>query len=287
MVCAVPFLFAWLQVLFDVYSALLTYFPPAFLPLSGGLLLVFFGGSFYTLIAAAEAWNACGGPSAVVAARALELQVTDCLAKAEADDAKEGGKGGKAASGVEKLKRKALLMARHAQPAAVSDATAALWLTSMGILATLRLRLARTLVLGASISTRLKPLAERHAQPLLAAQLPAELAKWSATLLDLAVKAVVVILSLFLSKLVGAAHAALRGGQLAAAHGLVLLKQQHYLKAEVDEKLVNAVALGLAALGVLVQTYVGFSVPFPLNVVVLPLTTAEWLLSFAVGVSAL
>jgi hypothetical protein len=284
---AFPFLAFLAQLLYDAYYAALAYLPPSWLPVAGGLLLVFFGGSFYTLIAAAEAWEACGGASAASAARTLKVQLTSCLAAAAADEAKEGGAGGKAAPPRDQLRRRALLMARHAQPDSLSAAAGALWLTAMGMLATLRLRLARTLVLGASISAQVLPLAEKHAKPLLDAQLPSELLKWSPTLLEWAVKAAIIGTSLFLSKLVGAAHSALRGGRLVAAHGLVLLKQAGHLRIAVDEKLINAAALFLAAVGVLAQTSAGFSVPFPLSVVVLPLSIAEWLLTIIVGASAL
>ena len=286
-VALLPFVALNIQLLVDAYTAALTYLPPTHLPVAGGLLLVFFGGNFYTLIAAAEAWKACGGDAALHAAHTLQSQLSGCLAAAAADDAKEGGAGGKSAPADEKLKRRVMLMARAASPETLSAALGALWLTCLGMLATLRLRLARTLVLGASISEQLVPLATRHAKPLLDAQLPAELAKWSPTLVDGGVKALLLLLSLFLSRLVGAAHAALRGGQLAATHGLALLKAKGLLRLPVDEKLTNSVALGLAALGVLAQTSAGFAVPFPLSLVVLPLTTAEWALQLAVGASAL
>ena len=285
-----PLLLAWVTMLKDFYVAVLTHLPPSYVPVAGGLLLMFFGGEFYTLIAASEAWRVCGGEAALGALRTVQGQLTACLSAAAADDAKEGGPGAKAAApgaSSERVKRKALLMARAAQPEALSAAAAALWMTAMGILATLRLRMARTLVLGASISKQLLPVATRHALPALDAQLPEELRKWGPTLIDVSVKAVILVISAFLSKLVGAAHAALRGGQLVAAHGLKLLKHKGLLKGAVDDKLVNAAAIALAALGVLTQVSAGFRIPFPLSLFVLPLTTAEWALQLSVGVSAL
>ncbi len=141
-------------------------------------------------------------------------------------------------------------------------------------------------MLGASISSALLPVATRHVLPALDRAVPAELRKWNATCLDLALKALVILAAWALAPLVLAAHSALRGGQLAARHGLALLSSRGTIKGPVDDKLIHTVALGLAAAGVLSQAAAGFKVPFPFSVALLPATAAEWALRAAVGFSS-
>ena len=270
-----PFAAFFFSLLRDFYTAAFTLLPPDVLPVAGGLLLCFLGGDFYALIAAHEAFRACGGQAALASLDVLHTQLRTSLAAVAADEAKEGGKGGKAVSAEAQLKRKALSAARALQPEALTSALGCLWTTWLGMLATLRLTLARVLVLANGLALKLLPLAQRHALPPLTAALPAELKKWDATLLEGGVKLAVLLACSLLSSLLAAAYSALRGAQEVVAHGLPLLRAHGLLKAPLDDKAAQALGFGIAALGVLTQLYSGFHVPFPLSLLLFPAIFAE------------
>lgn len=280
-----PFILAYVQLLYDLYLAALNYLPAPATPVAAGLVLCFFGGEFYCLLAAYEAFQVCGGAAATEALQVVSGEAAAVLEASASDDAKDAG--AKAAPAAAVLRKKVLLFARLAHPEALTAALGKLWRVWVGVLATLRLKTARTLVLGASIADQLLPLASRHVMPLLDAAVPAELHKWNETLLSLALKLLAVLAAAMLATLLAAVHSALRGGQLAARPVLQLLQQRGALKGPVDDRLVHSVALGLAALGLLSQVTAGFAVPFPVSLVLWPVTTAEWVLRGAVGFSHL
>jgi hypothetical protein len=280
-----PFFVAYFTLLSDAYGAAKAYLPPSAAPIAWGLILCFFGGDYVTLIAAMEAYELCGGEAATAAVRVVAAEASAVLEASSAEDAKDAGaKGAAPVAASVLLRRKALLVARMTHPEALTAAAGALWLTWMGVLATLKLRFARTLALGVSISNSLAPVVARHALPALDAAVAPELRKWNATAVSLALKAAVVLAALCIESAIAAVHSALRGGALAARHGLALLSARGLLKGPVDDKLIQTVGLGLAALGVLSQAAAGFSVPFPFSLATWPLDVAEWAIRWQVAV---
>lgn len=281
---AAPFLAAYVALLSDAYTAAVTYLPPSALPLAWGLLLCFFGGDYVTLIAAAEAYSLCGGAEATEALRAVAAEARAVLAASAADDAKEAS--AKPVAPAVLLRRKALLLARCAHPEALSSASAKLWVTYIGVLAALKLRFARMLSLALAIAATLQPVVARAALPALDAAVPIELRKWTPGAISVALKALVLLLALCLQSALASVHSALAGGALAARHGLALLQARRLLKGPVDDKLVQAVGLGLAALGVASQAAAGFHVPFPLSLATAPLDAAEWAIRWQAAVGS-
>jgi hypothetical protein len=271
-----PFLLAYAAALRDAYMAVVYLLPWHVLELLAGLVVCFFGGEFYALIACYEAYQLCGGAEAAAAARTVVEEAQEVATAA-------GAAGDNDAAPRAVVRRNLLLVAKSTHPEALTAAVSKLWMTWLCMLAAMQLKLARTLVLGSSISKALLPVATRHVLPRLEGSVPAELQAWNATLLRVALTAVVLVASSLLSSLVAAAQAALRGGQMAAKHGLEVLAARGTLKGPVDDKLVHTVGLLLAAAGVLAQAAVGFRLPFPLNLVLLPLTLAEMTLRVAVA----
>ena len=89
--------------------------------------------------------------------------------------------------------------------------------------------------------------------------------------------------------MVTSVFAALRGSALFITGMCGYLVRHNYVEANIFGQ-GNPVLVGcwglLAAFGVYMQISSKFSVPFPLNVLLLPLTIAEQLVVFAVGASA-
>ena len=278
---AAPFVITLVLAMRDAYVAVLYTLPWHAIELLSGLFLCFFGGEFYALIACYEAFYACGGPDAAAAAKTVVDEAQAVVAAAALE---------KAASDTNPraaVRRNVLLFATNTHPEALTAAMGKLWATGLGMLATMKLKLAQTMVLSTRISKALVPVATRHVLPKLESTVPPEMHKWNATLLEVGITTLVLLVASFFSSLVASFHAALRGGQLAAKHAVAILAERGTLKGPVDDKLIHTVGLLLSTAGVLAQAGLGFRLPFPLNVLLLPLTTAELTLRVTIGFASL
>lgn len=134
----------------------------------------------------------------------------------------------------------------------------------------------------------------RAVAPGVTALLGSGLAHWAETLIDSAIKLVAILVSWWLQMVISSIYSALRGGRM-VADGLCELIVQNGWE-EYAERLPGvskpfdpntsyldeAVQYTLAALGVAYQLGVGFQLPFPVNIVLLPLEIVEWVLRWQV-----
>ena len=132
----------------------------------------------------------------------------------------------------------------------------------------------------------------RALTPLLVAALGPELHHWVETLIDTLIKLVCIVAAWWLTSLVAAVYSALRGGRI-FARGLFTLLDEHgcleklpcvpvpfdHDKTNVDE----LVAYPLAAAGFFIQFSFAFTLPFPVDVIFLPLTLVEWFLRWQIS----
>jgi hypothetical protein len=100
-----------------------------------------------------------------------------------------------------------------------------------------------------------------------------------------ATRLVGVLIAFVLARFATAVHSAARGAQLLTEGAMAVAVRSGYLSAEkaADPQVRTALQVGLAVLGALSQFYAGFAVPFPLNVVLLPLSVLDGMLVMAVG----
>ena len=181
-------------------------------------------------------------------------------------------------------------------PAALSAALSALWSAGATVAAALRVKFARTLVLGVSVAACVQPAARRRcAAPLAAAMAPRH-RQWAPTLVDGAVRSLFVAVAWRLQRALSAWHSAARGGAVCAGALGAWAKRKGHLPARValasdvhphaGDDSTGPVALGLyadevlgfllAAAGLRLQVGSGFGLPAPLWWGLLPLVAAEW-----------
>ena len=266
-----------------------------------GLLACLYGGSFTKSIAVIEALNVTGTWSTVVSAlRALHGHV-DVVVAAERADAGRESMGGLHARGEygRILTRKLSVTASAIKdPRALQTSLSALWSATATVLAALRVKFARVLVLGVSMSECVRPLAMRQLAPALAAALTREHRQWAPTLVDGAVKALTVSVAWRLARFVSAWHSAARGGAVCATALGKFAKDRGYVPPRLalasDEKpykgsdSTGPVAFGLyadevlgfllAAAGLAMQLSKGFRLPPLLRLLFAPALLCEGLL---------
>ena len=135
----------------------------------------------------------------------------------------------------------------------------------------------------------LSPTLERHGVPLLTHIVPTAYHHWIPLAIKTAARSFGVAIAWRLQVLASAVHLALRGG-LMCARGLLRYARgkglAHQLKHEDDTHLDEYLGHAIAACGFYAQFSLGFGLPFPLNVVFVPLDVVEWYIRYTITSSA-
>lgn len=287
-----PYVVSFYVMCLGLYEKARPYNPEQFAPLAFGLLLCFFGGSYLTLIAAIEAVRLTVWESIKASLLVLHRNYKKAESASKKDDEIDANNDGvadvKQITKQELLSRKVYLFLRTVDPDEVSTAIMALWGGFLSIVATLRVHFAQAVTLGCSFGDMFHRHFQKHLEPAVNDVLPPELKKWTPKAVMYICKVGGVIIAWFLRRVITGFHSAMRGGNMAVTHGIALGKKFNRIPADFDENSprASAIAALVGFVGFYWQLSNGFALPFPLNVLFLPVTIVEWVLEVAVGVSA-
>lgn len=246
-----------------------------------GFILCFFGGSYVTLIAAAEAYRQVGLEAQLRCIKDLSEDWTTFMAANKEDDKVDDDGNGVAdvteISPQALASRKTLLFLKTVDPNRMTHAMAGLQSGLMAVIATLKLQFAKSVTLGGAIADiMLKPL-NKFALPAIEGSLPPDHKKWGKPMLTFVVKSIAVTVAWFIARVISAYHSAIRGGNMFATNIIEYLNTMGYTKINVADTHLDEVAGYLiAGLGLWFQMSAGFQLPFPLNVLMFPFTLLEW-----------
>lgn len=265
----------------DVWAALEPYHPEDLLCVVFGLFMCFFGGEFPALIVAVEAYRQIGFAPTW---RALTLLAADADAVREAmrdDDAKDAD--GDGVADVEQIgagalvERKVLLFLRASDPATTTEAIAAISTGFLAVTASLKVSFARAITLGGAIGDVLNKPALRYLRPLLKKCVDEDYHKWIAPAITYTTKSIAITIAWTIQRVISAFHSAIRGGQLAGKGVVRYLHKYGMISADEDDTYADEIAGYLLAFaGLATQVGMGFRLPFPLNVLMLPFTLVEY-----------
>lgn len=266
------------------------------LPSFFGLVMCFFGGSYMMVIVAIEAYLLCGHDTIVQCWTLLsedfrrflrESSLDDELYSSTSDKGTENNTVAPSNTALSNdqhvphaLQRKFLLFLRTIDPLRLRDACYALQATFFAVVSVLKIELARSVALGQSISSVLEanPIT-LHLIDVIAAALPAHYARWAAPVLTYLLRMAVISICLFIHRSVAAFHSAIKGGFLLSRNFLLYLAARNIIEINLEETLIDEVfGILFAFFGLLFQLSHSFALPFPLNVLLFPLTCIESLL---------
>jgi len=299
--CLAPLYFWMLNMAYTIYSFL----PTNVLTAIFGLALCFFGGTYVASIAAIEAFRQLGGKQLY---GDLQL-VLDEIKNVQYENAKDDleDKDGDGVFDVDQItaselaQRKTLLVMRSiTKPSRLQNAAGSLWTAYIAVLATLRLEFARTTAFAIGIVEIIKYPAVRTLSPLLLAVLSKELPStgskaWSVTIVESALTLIAVAFAWYLQMVISALYSGLRGGRLFADAVCEILIEKGWMEKlpfvsvpfKADESYLDELlGYSMAAFGFLFQLVSGFGLPFPLNIIFLPLTLIEWFLRIQITMTA-
>ena len=275
----------------DLWEKAQPYHPQQYGPLIIGLIICFFGGSYMTIIATVEAvrltvWGRIRASMKILWSN--YLKANDASKKDDEIDADNNGiPDVKEITKQELLSRKMYVFATSVDPNQVSEALAALWAAWLSVVATLRVQFAQAITLGCALGELLEKHLAKNARPVIDNILPADLKKWGPVATNYAFRVVGITIAWFLKRVIMAFHCATRGANMFVTSAIFLGKEKGLLGEDFEENSPKAsiMAGAVAFLGFYWQLSNGFGLPFPLNVLLLPVSIFEWMLEMCVGVS--
>jgi len=253
-----------------------------------GFIICFFGGIFPATIAAYEAWSLCGGKEAVASIKELYREACKVRDVSKEDDQKDEDNNGVAdvdeMSGQALLVHKVSLAVKVVDPKTFNSAIGQLWTGWVGVLAVLKIEFAKTVTLAEVIGEKLYLAVQKYAEPVLLGMAGEEYKQWVPVCLKWCCKAMVISIAWWVQRVVSAVHSAIRGGLMCGKGVVNFLHEKGYLKAS-DEHTYMDEAIGwmIAAAGLIFQWTMGFRAPFPLNILLLPVSIVEWIIIWSVS----
>jgi len=263
-----------------------------------GVGLCFFGGVYFTALAAAEAAANIGGKDLL---EHLNTVYTEMLVAAEASekDDKVDADNDKIAD-VDQMTFNQLMshkayvtMAAVSDPMKLQKALVALSTMWMSVLATLKLEFAKTVALAVGIANQLSLPACRLCGPPLAMLMGKDLNHWVHTIITVTVKVACVIVATYVQAYISAFYSGLRGGKIFGESLFNIMSERGWLEKLPDcivakpfdaneSYLDEVIAYPLAAVGFYCQVQSQFTIMHPFDWFLLPLTVFEWVLRYQV-----
>jgi hypothetical protein len=272
----------------QLYALLEPYGPEEVLKMGAGLGMMFFGGFFITTISVFEAFDQSGRTTLIRNLRLLAEQAEQ-VRRADArddelDEDNDGVKDVQQVSAQQLSLRKLLVVVRAADPNVISEALGALYAILLAVTATLQVRFARAVSLGAAIGNALAKTALKLLIPPLKEVVPDDFHKWLPPVTTYVCRLIGVSIAFSLNRVLATVHTAVRGARL-ATDAFAQWTEKRNMRYLSEGYLDDAAAFLLAALGVYGQLFLWYRLPFIVELVLLPATLLEWLLSFLVSAS--
>lgn len=253
-----------------------------------GFTICFCGGVFPTTIAAVEAWKVCGGNEALESAKELLAEWKKVLEANKKDNEEDKDNNGIAdvdeISAQELLLRKSKLALRSVDANKINSGLGNVYTGWIGVIAVLKIQFAKTVTLGNMIGEKCYGAVQFYVEPQIMNVVPAEYKKWTPVVLQWMCKAVAISIAWWIQRVISAFHSAIRGGLLFGREIVNYLHEKGLVKwKDEDTYMDEAVGWAMAALGLMFQWTFRFSMPFPLNVLLFPVTILESFIIWSVS----
>jgi len=273
----------------EFYTKIEPYHPDELFSVFIGFVLCFYGGAFCTTIAAVEAFRFCGLDRTTKAFSTLRDQYKMAETQLKKDDTvdadSDGIKDNQQRSTDQVVKRKMKIALKTCDPEALSDGLTGLYSGLLAVIATLQLRFAQVLTLGASLGDGLERFATKGI-PMLEQAVEPEFKKWIPQAVSYLCKMIGVMLAWMVQRVIFGFTSAVKGGQM-LCRGLssYLVRHGHIDKSLVAEgsSTFNYIEMVVSAIGFYAQFSRGFSSLGWMAIPLFPLSCFEFTLGMVVG----
>lgn len=120
--------------------------------------------------------------------------------------------------------------------------------------------------------------------PLLQNCLPDEYKKWAEPVLSYSIKSAAISVAWTLQRIISAFHSAMKGGLMFSRNVMEYLCEMKIVTINHEDTVIDEiVGYSLTFIGVFFQLRYGFSLPFPLNVLLFPVSLVEYFLIYTIS----
>jgi len=263
-----------------------------------GVGLCFFGGVYFTSIAAIEAARQFGGADMWEHLRICWEEGSQVAAASVEDDKVDANKNNipdvEEMSTNELINHKAMVAMKAVKdPHRLQQAIISLMQVYLAVIAILKVKFAKTVAIALGIAENLSLPITRMLGPLLCSVMGPDLNHWVPTIIDTTVKFIAVWFATYIQSIISAFYSGLKGGKMVAEGIFNIFTERGWLEKFPDclvskpfdpdkSYLDECIQYPLAAVGFYMQITRGFTLDFPWNLICLPLTIVEWFLRFQV-----
>jgi len=294
-----PYLVMAYEGVMKFYEAAKPYHIDSLGPAFFGFFLAFFGGHFVVLIATVEAFRTCGWDRMKQHLSVMYKDIMKVKAASAEDDKKDEDHDGiadvKQIGSQDLVMRKFDLFLTECDPEALSMAISGLNSGFIAVLAVLRVKFAKAVTLGATIGEAMANNIEPFLVPSLEDLLETKYHKWIRPAIQYTCKSIGISIAFFIQRILSAFHSSIRGGQIFTQgileYAIKVPQLKKYLDKDGDNKPdimpgskpFLAISAVVAILGFTSQMTVGFSLFFPLNIILFPFSILEYLMTWFVA----
>lgn len=248
-----------------------------------GFMLCFYGGSYPTVFAALQAAEYGGIVTLKLALKDISseaMRIVEENKKENQDDANLSGK--------ELLRRKTALVFKKMDPEKVNNAMASIYKVWISVLAVLSIEFARTIALSLAIGKFINKLVDRFVAPTIRSSIPPEYEKWVPILTGWLSKSIGLSIAWAIQTVLSSISSAIAGGLIMSRAMLLILVKNDInlgglITADHEATDVDEIASYVFAFaGICSQFKRGFSVPFPLNVVLYPVQLLDYYIRWSI-----
>lgn len=286
---AFPFIVQYTKIIYDFYQQL----PSNVAKILFGFVLCFFGGIYPTLFAAFNAAKHGGMKELKKAISDLTEETMVILEESKKDDTADEDKDGvpdvKQITDKEYVLRKANLVVKKINPEKVDAALASLYTVSISVIATLKIQFARTIALSLSISDIVKRPANKYIAPIIQKAMPKEYQKWVPVVIGWTTKSIGMSIAWFIQTIISAITSAWEGALIISRSLLKICVAKGINPADIipenheETNIDETIAYVIAACGFYFQWSMGFDMPFPFNILLMPFEIGEYYIRWTIS----
>lgn len=283
-----PIVIMYVEQAYAIYKTL----PDDQIQLIWGSILCFFGGMYPVLFAALEAAKHGGLDTAQEALKDLADEAKVVIEASKKDDDKDDDGDGvrdvDALAPKELILRKAHLVITKMNPEKVDKALASIYKVWLAVLAVLSVQFARTIALAVSISKFLNKPMNQYVVPSVQTATPNEYSRWIPVISGWITKSIGMSLAFYLQSIVYAFTSAMTGALIMTRSIMSIAYKKEItfgglIPADHKETQIDEWgSYALAAMGFMFQWKMNFGIPFPFNLLFLPIELMESFLQWSI-----
>lgn len=288
----IPYLVQVWIMLHKLNLAVAPYHPTELLYVLVGFGMVYFGGTFMTLIAAFEAYRISAWEETARQINILRHNFNIAWDASREDDKIDDDKDGipdvQQIESSELIQRKLKILLTSVDPMQVSSALTGIYVGFLAVVATLRSRFAMAITLGASLGDTLHDFIYPVVNPVAKRVVPEDYHKWIPVVITYSTKAAGVMVAWFIERLITSVHSSIKGAFILVPAVFHFLKVNGWCAKDFEwtgcfHGQAKLFCLAIAASGLYLQITHAFQLPFPMSFFMFPFTLAEHFLMFVIN----